>query len=137
MIELWLLRMAGYVDRVLLLLLLYLLASKHTQAFTQCTSIQKKTTEAGCQRGTNLLYYAHKLDVQRLAQLAHAAAAAAVRNEQVCMSGHQSAVRRSQAAGQHEFGLLQAASHRCSYWGREIHVAILLRLRAETSHVLR
>ena len=40
MIELWLLRMAGYVDRVLLLLL-YLLASKHTQAFTQCTSIQK------------------------------------------------------------------------------------------------
>jgi len=97
----------------------------------------KKTTEAGCQRGANLLYYAHKLDVQRLAQLAHAAAAAAVRNEQVCMSGHQSAIRRSQAAGQHELGLLQAPSHGCSYWGREIHVAILLRLRAETSHVLR
>jgi len=37
------------------LLLLYLLASKHTQAFTQCTFAQafKKTTEAGCQRGTN------------------------------------------------------------------------------------
>ena len=37
------------------LLLLYLLASKHTRAFTQCTLAQafKKTTEVGCQRGTN------------------------------------------------------------------------------------
>jgi len=39
----------------MLLLLLYLLASKYTEAFTQCTFAQafKKTAAAGCQRGTN------------------------------------------------------------------------------------
>jgi len=71
------------------------------------------------------------VDVQRTAQLAYAAAAAAVKSERVCWSGHKPAIRRTQAAGQHEVGWLQGLSHGCSYRGREI--AILLRLRCQAT----
>ena len=65
-------------------------------------------------------------------QLAHAAAAAAaVRSKRACQSGHQPAIRRTQAAGQHEVGRLQGLSHGCRYRSREI--AILLRLRCQAT----
>jgi len=70
------------------------------------------------------------VDVQRTAQLAYAAAAAAaaaVKSERVCWSGHKPAIRRTQAAGQHEVGWLQGLSHGCS------EIAILLRLRCQAT----
>jgi len=64
-------------------------------------------------------------------QLAHAAAAAAaVRSKRVCQSGHQPAICRTQAAGQHEVGRLQCPSHGCSYRSREIAILLWLRCQA-------
>jgi len=72
------------------------------------------------------------VDVQRTAQLAYAAAAAAaVKSERVCRSGHWPAIRRTQAAGQHEVGRLQGPSHGCSYRVRE--TAIVLRRRCQAT----
>ena len=72
--------------------------------------------------------------MQRVAQLAYAAAAAAaaaVKSERVCRSGHQPVIRRTQPAGQHEVGRLQGPSHGCSYRDREM--ASLLRQRCQAS----
>ena len=73
------------------------------------------------------------VDVQRLAQLAYAAAAAAVRSERVCRSGHWPAIRRTQAAGQHEVGRLHGPSHGCSYRGRETAIVPAAEMPSDSS----
>jgi len=81
------------------------------------------------------IYYTIRtmVDVQRTAQLAHAAAAAAVRSERVCRSGHWPAIRRTQAAGQHEVGRLQGPSHGCSYRGREAAIVPAAEMPSDSS----
>jgi len=48
-------------------------------------------------------------------------------NERVFRFGREPAIRRTQAAGQHEVIRLQGPSHGCSYRGRE--VVILLQIK--------